>query len=530
MKKSFTFSLIALVVILVLATALRLYKLSEIPAGFFADEASIGLNSYTILTNGTDEYGTPYPFFFRALGEYKGPIGVYTTVPFIAIFGLNEFAVRLSSAFFGVLSIFALYLLVKQLFKHHRHNERIALFAAFFLTISPWHNHFSRVYLEALMPFVFFTTLAVYLFLKAQDNERFLPASMVAFALATYSYFPARIFVPLFGITLFAIFFPFFWNHKRITILSLLILALLLTPLMQHHLNSEGWERWNRVNVFSHFPGDGSNGETALQHITNNYLSHFSMDFLFFKGDIGMTNSPSRRHSVRGMGELYLIQLPFMCLGFLGLFKRKYRTALLILTIWLLIYPLADALTADKNAQATRSIIGVVPFQILSAVGLFLAVEHMSRMQKALYVIGIASIIIILTLAVAHYARLYFVEYPLYSSDWGGWQYGARDIINHFISVEDQYDSLMMAPAFNSPGIFIRFYSQNLEKGCTKCAISQLAEHLTQILDPNNKKREFFANPPSDVGMLPDYLKFETKKTIYYPDNSTAFIFGEVKR
>ncbi len=528
MRARITFSLIAVIGILIIATGLRLYKLSEIPPGFFSDEASVGLNSYTILTNGTDEYGTPYPVFFRAFREYKNPIGIYTTVPFVAIFGLNEFAVRFSSVFFGLLSICAIYLLVKQLFEGNSHKEYIALFAALFLAISPWHNHFSRAYLEALMPFVFLMTLALYFFLKAQDNERFLPLSIATFAISTYSYFPARVFVPLFGISLFAAFFPFFWNHKRMTMLSFLILAAILAPIINHHMTSEGWARWNQVSIFSNVPSD----ESVFRHIAHNYLSHFSLDFLFFKGDADLPNSSGLRHSVRGMGELYLIQLPLICLGFLGLFKRKYRTTLLILTVWLLIYPLADSLTADKYAQATRSIIGVVPFQILSAIGLFFLISCLSRTNKTVYFLGISTIVIMLTFSFVQYTRLYFVEYPQYAWGWNGWQYGARDIVNYFISVEDQYDSLMMAPVFNGPDIFIPFYSQNYEKGCTRCRVRRVDEYTSEFLNSSDDKlkRALFAIPLSDAEKLPSGFSFETKKTVHYTNNSTLIIIGVAKR
>ena len=66
-----TFPVLSFLFILTLATFLRLYRLKDNPAGFFCDEASIGYNAYSILTTGKDEWGQPWPLFFRAFGEYK---------------------------------------------------------------------------------------------------------------------------------------------------------------------------------------------------------------------------------------------------------------------------------------------------------------------------------------------------------------------------------------------------------------------------------------------------------------------------
>lgn len=93
----------ALVCIVILGFTIRIWNLSEIPAGFFADEASIGYNAYTMLTKGTDEYGSNYPLFFRAFGEYKSPVQIYATIPFVALFGLNEFSVRPDEAKVNIL-------------------------------------------------------------------------------------------------------------------------------------------------------------------------------------------------------------------------------------------------------------------------------------------------------------------------------------------------------------------------------------------------------------------------------------------
>ncbi len=46
-----------LILILLVAAILRLYKLGVVPGSMNADEAAIGYNAYSILKTGKDEYG-----------------------------------------------------------------------------------------------------------------------------------------------------------------------------------------------------------------------------------------------------------------------------------------------------------------------------------------------------------------------------------------------------------------------------------------------------------------------------------------
>ena len=49
-----------------MALVLRVVNVTDNPPGFFADEAALGYNAYTLLASGTDEYGEPWPILFRS--------------------------------------------------------------------------------------------------------------------------------------------------------------------------------------------------------------------------------------------------------------------------------------------------------------------------------------------------------------------------------------------------------------------------------------------------------------------------------
>ena len=161
-----------LVIIFVLAAFLRLYKLGAVPPALYWDEASLGYNAYSILKTGFDEHHNFMPLTnFAAYGDYKPPLYIYATVPSIAVFGLNEFAVRFPSAFFGFLTVVLVYFLTKKLFlngpflKIKKVEIDVPIIATFLLAISPWHLQFSKAAFEANLG-LFFSTLGIYLYFK----------------------------------------------------------------------------------------------------------------------------------------------------------------------------------------------------------------------------------------------------------------------------------------------------------------------------------------------------------------------------
>ena len=165
---------------------LRWIQVSVLPPSLNWDEISHGYNAYSILTHGVDEWGNYYPSIFRAYGDYKLPVYIYTTVVSIALFGLNVFAVRLHSVVGGAFTILGTYLLVNELLRSKKHS----LFAAAIIAISPWNIFLSRAALEAnlaltLIVFGFYFVLlavsysfwSIYGFLQ-QDMVLIVPMSL----------------------------------------------------------------------------------------------------------------------------------------------------------------------------------------------------------------------------------------------------------------------------------------------------------------------------------------------------------------
>jgi 4-amino-4-deoxy-L-arabinose transferase-like glycosyltransferase len=484
MKKN---KLVLLISILVFAFLIRIINIDKNPNGFFCDEASIGYNAYLVLKTGKDEFEKKLPIFFKAFGEYKSPVMIYSTIPFVKIFGLNIFSIRLPAIVYGLISIIAIYLLLNLIF-----DVNTALYGALIFSILPWHFHFSRFNFE-LMPYIAFALLGLYYWFLYLKNIKIksLSLSLLFFALSLYSYFPARIIIPLFSLTLFIIYFK---KIKKIHLIFIFIFtSILVLPLLIHTLFGGGMSRWYQVN-----------GQVNIEKIIKKYPQYYSFTYLFVKGDIDTPGQFITRHSVRGIGELYYFQLPLILIGIFYLFKKN-RHFFYLMLIALLIYPLADIFTNSISPQATRTIFAIIPTTILSAVGLK---QLLQSIKSSFFRI---LIFVILFFSFINFWKL-FQKYPLYSSDFWGWQSGPQEIMSYYLTQTKNYDQLCIEGAFNGSYIFTKFFDpQNICRD--KCQICD-----TKIFDPN--KRQIFAVTKNYVY---DSNIFNIKKTIYYPNLEIAF-------
>ena len=130
--------------ILALATLFRFYDLGRLPPGLYPDEAMNGNDVVQAMDSGT------YPQLFYS--NNNGREGLFIDIQgiFIKVFGHKAWALRATSAIFGVLTVWGLYLLTKELF-----DRRIGYFASFLLAILFWHVNFSRIGFRAIMlPFI----------------------------------------------------------------------------------------------------------------------------------------------------------------------------------------------------------------------------------------------------------------------------------------------------------------------------------------------------------------------------------------
>jgi len=352
---------------------------------------------------------------------------MYVSVPFVAIFGLNEWGVRLPTVFFGVLSIFLLFKLVKILSK----SNSLALWSAFVLAITPWHLHYSRAAFEVtlLLALILGGTIV---FLKGKWSW-----SALLFSLSFYTYNTANLFVPLFLLTLLLL----AWKSKKAEfskkklIRAGLVFLVASLPIVLTIARGQGSARFRQISIFSDQKTVGkivykrttgiSQGQERFFHNKllawgNNFLSNYSgfvsPQFLFFTGD------PNPRHNQPGFGQFLLVLAPFFVLGLEEWGRFRDRFFKKIILFWLVLGPIATALTEGGGFHATRLFIVLPPLVILTAIGLnwFFTILK-GRLRAALFVL----ILISLGLNMVLWFHNYLVHYPKEAADY--WNYGYKE-------------------------------------------------------------------------------------------------------
>ncbi|MCZ6633438.1 MAG: glycosyltransferase family 39 protein [bacterium] len=385
--------------VLIVAALFRLPFLASHPIGVHADEASIGYDAYSLWETGRDQHGVYLPLFARSFGDYDEALHRYLVVPSVAVFGLNAFAIRLPNALLGILTVWVVYHLVQALWG----RPSMACLAGLFLAISPWHVHFSRWSVRAiLLPLLF--SLGLLLFLKGKDRALYWVLSALVFGICLHTYSSARVFVPLFLVGLAWIYRRELMRRKGISFASACVFLGILVGLLSFWISPEGMRRtWEMVNL----------DPIALIY---SYAAYFSPDFLFFSGDSNL------RHSLLGMGQLYHCELVLVPIGLWRLWHEK-REESRVLWLWLALYPIPAALTGEPHA--IRSIVAAPLFAILSGCGIYtLWTRLQSKRQRRIFTTG--AVLIGVTSGLV-YLKLYYVDYPKYSGWW--WEYGLKEVI-----------------------------------------------------------------------------------------------------
>jgi len=202
------------------------------------------------------------------------------------------------------------------------------------------------------------------------------------------------------------------------------------------------------------------------------------------------------------------------------LFKKKDKQKKYVLPafIFFFLFPIPDALTSALTAPpyslAVYSSMLSLPFMVNYGFQFFTVNLDSKKnlLQKSLKFALIITVIIIM-FEIVNFMKNY-QKYPLYSSDYWGWQWGFGRIIEYYKTVNNQYDDLYIAPLANAPHIFFDFYDPNKE--CINCS---LGNHVNY--DANRK--QLFADGPESLNEYKKLGNIRLFKTLYYPNGQVAF-------
>ena len=197
-----------LVGLFALAAGLRFYDLNRLPPGLWFDEGLDGLNALSILHEQPLRlYFDNREFFDGKATNAEEPLFAYLLAISIAILGPTALALRVMSAFIGVLTVGVFYGMVRTIW-----DRRMALLSALLLAMFRWHVHFSRTaFRTILVPL--FACLFFWLWWTGIERKRkaHLILAGVILGLGFYTYFAFQLIVPVW----LCYWFARWWREKE---------------------------------------------------------------------------------------------------------------------------------------------------------------------------------------------------------------------------------------------------------------------------------------------------------------------------
>ncbi len=547
---------ILLLVILILAFCLRIYMIGQVPASPDWDEAALGYNAYSILLTGKDEYGKFLPVVLQSFDDYKPAFYAYLIIPFIKAFGLSVAAVRLPAIISGVLAVFLVFLVIRNLFEKGFHlagrkinPNMFALTVSQLMAISPWHIQFSRVGFEAGVGLT--CNLAViYFFLKGLKKPQFLIFSGIFAALNLYIYQSEKVYTPLLLLLLILLYGKKLLKINKTVIGASIIAGIIVAIPMVLFIfqNPNALARAKGVSIFTDTTKllsankekierdiKSSNKIGAvidnrrieyLKAFAAGYLSHFEPNWLFYRGDVA-------RHHAPFMGNLYLFTLPFILIGiYMLIFLDVDKKVKTFIILYLLLAPIPASVTIDVP-HAVRSINTIPSYEVLTALGMLFTIFYLQKKRFYISIPIYLIIFLIISLNIFYYLNQYFIQLNYYDSEY--WQFGWKEAVEYTTKKAEKFDHVVVVnqPPLDQSYIFFLFYLKYnpvkyLSEGGTKGGgfnQSHTAFGKYEFREINWDKDKFkrntvFLGRPGD---LPDNIG----KTIYYLNGSPAIIFSD---
>src|SRR3989344_277528 len=453
-----------LVIIVFLASFLRLYHLSSTPISLNHDETAIGYNAYALLKTGADEHGSFLPLSLKSFGDWKLPFYPVVTIVSVLFFGLSEFAVRLPSALAGIVGIVLTYLISQELFK----QKRLSLMIALLYALSPWGIYFSRIAYETNLALSIFL-LGLYLFLLFLKKRlgKYLIVTAFLFGITLFTYHAYVLFMPLFVISLIALYRKHFavssTSITAATIFLLFVLGSVISTQQGSLQKVSSVSIINDKNVIyqraEKFRGDKAQKNPFVERIlhtkfsavpyqiTQNYVAAFSPAFLFDKGGEKLL------HTTGEFGNLYLLDGLLLIIGVAAFFWKR-EPAWKVLAIWLFIGMIPSAITRDAPSS-TRLFIILTVLLIFAGYGAFTLLKFVrgKNIFKEFIVAGIG---ILYLINVIYFLDIYFTHMNTHRAIF--LHYGYKQVVE-LTKRYPQYTVVMKGPE-NFPYVSFLFYEK----------------------------------------------------------------------
>lgn len=506
-----------------------LHDLGDNPAGFFCDEAEIGIRAREYLSK--QLLAGQNPFFYQHFGySHLGTLPLLTTAPFVMIYGLSDFSVRLASMAWAAAAIPVLILFVRKVGWSYGEAGVIA-FAA-----SPVFIHFARInFGQSPSILAVSVGLLCYAVGKDRGQRRWPLLAGAAVAISAYGnsafYLAAPVILMALAIGELAVQRLAVRGYRDIALAALAAGVAWLPVLIRWQTDPEFMKRMREKTQTN----DSLVSIEQLRLIADNYGKYFGMDYLFAKGESGVPGANVSRHSVIGAGELQYLLLPMVVCGVIGVLRLpavKTRLFGVFGVALMLLYPIPDAMATPRvNAPYTVTTIATMFFvPVLAALGVHWLVVWLRRREISAILRPrvVSGALIGLTLLVG--VRFFdgpYADYPNVSADYYGWQFGPRQAVAEFKTYRNDYERFQLDGDFNEAFVFLDFYLYGDQELRNRSMIGGLvlvdlrkveliavrAEKYDALMQSNDRMRSYIS----------------VKDVIYYPNGSVAMYVLDVR-
>ena len=389
-----THALLFMLCCLMATAVLRIPNLEGVPPGVHYDEAANGILS------GEIGRGESLPIFIESYTG-KEVLFFYLAGGLMRLLGDSVFALRLTAAFVGIITIAATYWLGLEVFR----DRRVAILAATLLTISFWHILFSRLGFRAItQPLLQALTVAALVHGYRQNKWRWFIFAGVCLGLTGYTYLAARLFPILILLSLLPILVQ--KEHRKIrwqqSLLAGVVGVLVLAPLLFYFFTHPDafWVRITQV-------APGAAGLSLQESVLR------SLQMFFLVGD------PYVRFNIPERPLFDLITGAFMIVGWIALVWHWRKVPsdwqraghlLLILAPFIMLLP--TAMATNEIVPSNLRAIGMAPFIFyLPAYGLMVLLKDLAqryqRPDTTKTMLVVSSVLLVLGSLIVY--QLYFV-------------------------------------------------------------------------------------------------------------------------
>jgi 4-amino-4-deoxy-L-arabinose transferase-like glycosyltransferase len=397
--------------------------LGSIPGGVKEDEAFAGYEAYSLLHYGIDSSGYAFPVYFNSWGSGMNALNSYLMIPFIALFGLHTWVIRIPQFLVSCFSMYVFYKLMKHMF-----NEQLSLLALLYFAICPWSIIMARWGLESNLASGFLL-FGFYFFVLGAEKSKYFLLSALFYGLSLYCYATIWPIMP-FIIALQILYL--LWTKKisfdRYSVLSILLLAFLALPLLIFYRINTGHMDEIRTAFFS-IPKLTVMREKDISIWDKRHNLSTMLNLLFTQSDGLYWNAAPK------YGLYYKWALPFAVIGlihcivktFISIIKRKFIPEALL--IFQFLCALVLGCLIEMNVNRINSIhIPVISFIVI---GMYVIISFAAKYIK--YARELAAVA--LSVCFVCFMIFYFTEYRAHiSSDF---QEGIGESVERAIELSD---------------------------------------------------------------------------------------------